>query len=133
MILKRIEKLGSNTHFVTGNAGNRRKIALQPIYEHLGPRRALALPGFHSITGSDTTGRIKGIGKKSSFKVFMESTDHIIDALASLGDGDFPCDQVISGCQKFVCMLTSTKEISASDAATLRWKKFKRLKYNNGM
>ena len=75
LILKRMEKLGSNTHFVTGSTENRRKIALQPIYEHLGTRRALALPGFHAITGSDTTGRIKGVGKKSAFKSFMEASD----------------------------------------------------------
>ena len=62
----------------------------------------------------------------------MHSTDQIIDALASLGDGDFPCDQIISGCQEFLCKMTSSKEMSASDAATLRWKKFKQLKYSNG-
>ena len=55
----------------------------------------------------------------------MNSSDHIIDALANLGDGDFPSDQVISDCQEFVCKLTSSKEISASDAVSLRWKKLK--------
>ena len=64
LILKRMENLGPNTCFIAGNAEKRRKIVLQPIYEYLGPKRALALPGFHSINGSDTTGRIKGIGKK---------------------------------------------------------------------
>ena len=62
----------------------------------------------------------------------MNSSDHINDALASLGVGEFPSDQVISGCQEFVCELTSSKVISASDAATLRWKKFKKLKDSNG-
>ena len=64
LILKRMENLGPNTCFIAGNAEKRRKIVLQPIYEYLGPKRALAIPVFHSITGSDTTGRIKGIGKK---------------------------------------------------------------------
>ena len=64
LILKRMEKLCSNAQFVTGSTENKRKIALQPIYDHLGTRRAHALQGFHSITGSDTTGRIKGVGKK---------------------------------------------------------------------
>ena len=41
----------------------------------------------------------------------MNSSDHIIDALGSLGDSDFPYDEVISGCQEFVCKLTSSKEI----------------------
>ena len=66
LILKSMEQLRSNTHFIKGSTENRRKIALQLIYDHLGTRRALALPGFHPITGSDTTGRIKGVGKKSA-------------------------------------------------------------------
>ena len=62
----------------------------------------------------------------------MRSPDRIIDALINLGDGDTPSEEVVAGCQEFLCMLTSTKEVSAIDAATLRWRKFKTLKDNQG-
>ncbi len=45
----------------------------QDHYVALGAGRAAALPGFHALTGSDTTGHIKGKGKSSCFKVFLKA------------------------------------------------------------
>ena len=109
LILKRMEKLCSNAQFVTGSTENKRKIALQPIYDHLGTRRAHALQGFHSITGSDTTRRIKGVGKKSAFKSFMEASDQIIDVLVRPRNGNLPCTEVVSGCEIFYACLLALK------------------------
>ena len=50
----------------------------------------------------------------------MEASDLIIDALARLEDGDLPSPEVISGCEKFLFLLTSIKEVTANDCATLR-------------
>ena len=62
----------------------------------------------------------------------MKASDQIIDALVRLGDGNLPCTEVVSGCDFFLCLLTSTKDVSGNDAGNLRWKKFKRLKNSDG-
>ena len=38
----------------------KKKIVVQPMYDMLGPKRALAMLGFHAFTGSDTCGRFAG-------------------------------------------------------------------------
>ena len=68
-----------------GTGDRRRNIQLKPIYVALGAERAAALPGFHALTGSDTTGRIKGKGKSTCFKVFVKADDDVITVLAGLG------------------------------------------------
>jgi len=62
------------------------------------------LPEFHALTGSDTTGHIKGKGKSSCFKVFMKA-EEVICALAGLGEGVYPSPEAFSGCKKFWCQL----------------------------
>ena len=62
LILRRLPVLGLLSAIVTGTSINRRTVVLQPIYEKLGPEICYALPGFHSITGADITGRIHGVG-----------------------------------------------------------------------
>ena len=62
LILRRLPVLGSLSAIVTGTSINRRTVVLQPIYEKLGPEICYALPGFHSITGADITGRIHIVG-----------------------------------------------------------------------
>ena len=109
---------------------NCNRVQLQPIHDALGPVLSSALPGFHSITGSDTTGKIRGVGKKSALKVLLKSPPHVITALANLGQGDSPTPDVITGCEAFLCSLVSTNSISAQDPATLRWKKFSQLSKN---
>ena len=71
---------------------------LQPIYDKLGPDMCYALPGFHSITGADISGRIHGVGKKTAFKVLQ-----------------------------FMCMVISSKTVASMSPATLRWKKIRNL------
>jgi hypothetical protein len=85
------------------------------------------------VTGCDTTGQISGIGKKTGLKTFMKAPSHIIEALSQVGFGDKPSREVIKGCEEFYCMLLSSKEVSASDAATLRWKKFKNVSPSQGV
>ena len=42
--------------FLTGKGKLKRKIAAQPIYDMLGPKRASAMLDFHAFTGSDMFG-----------------------------------------------------------------------------
>lgn len=66
LLLCRHSQLGPNTAIVNGSKETRKRILLKPIYDALGPSRAAALPGMHSITGTDTTGPISGVGKHHS-------------------------------------------------------------------
>ena len=70
-----------------GTGDQRRQIKLKPIYVALGAERAAALPGFHSLTGSDTTGHIKGKGSHRASTVFMKADEDVICALSGLGAG----------------------------------------------
>ena len=69
------------------STGDRRQqIKLKPIYKvALGAERAAELPGFHALTGSDTTSLIKGKGKLSCLKVFIKVDEDVIRAHAGLG------------------------------------------------
>ena len=104
------------------------------------------MPGFHALTGSDTTGHTKGKEKSSRFKVFMKACEDVICALAGLGVGVYPglgvgvypglgvgvypSPGVLSGCEKFLCQLFSSGFTSAK---ALRWHMFKQLKGNQGV
>ena len=49
----------------------------------LGEQTSLSLPGFHVISGCDTTGCLKGKGKLSYYgKVFEAASDELIVAFA---------------------------------------------------
>ena len=133
LILRRLPLLGPNTSIISRSCGNNRAVSLQPIYDWLGPHRSMALPGVHAITGCDTTGQISGVGKKSALKVLMKAPAHIIDALGQIGIGDDPSPETIQCCEEFCCMLLSTKQVSAKEAADLRWKKFKTMSPTQGV
>ena len=83
--LRRLPVLGPKVVLLMGTGDCRRKVLLKPIYDSLGPSRDEALPGFHCITGCDTCGHIRNVGKKTAFKGFMEATTKELDALAKLG------------------------------------------------
>jgi hypothetical protein len=85
LLLRRLPELGMDTGIVTGTAGNRRRVALEPIYKQLGPEKAAGLPGFHAITGCDITGHINGVGKTTAFKTYMKAQPSVISALTELG------------------------------------------------
>ena len=130
LILKRLIQLGKNTRTVKGTSSNRRRVALFPIYEQLGPEKAAGLPGFYSQTGCDITGHINGVGKKTAFKVYLKSPPHVVQALSKLGEGELPSFDTKTGCEEFLCYLLGTKKVSAKTASDLRWKWFKSLPSN---
>ena len=104
LILRRLPGLGSHLVIVTGTSINRRTIVIQPIYVKLGPEICSALPGFHSITGADITGRIHGVGKKTVFKVLLKCLPSVLTAVTQLGGDNIPPPEVISGCKQFLCI-----------------------------
>ena len=98
LALRRLTVCGlEQTTILMGTGDNRRKrnILLKPIYVHLGTSKAAVLPGFHCSTGCDTCGHIKGIGKKSAFKAFTETTPAEHSALSQLGVEEMPSSDVV--------------------------------------
>jgi hypothetical protein len=113
-----------------GTGEQRRQVKLKPIYDALGPEKAAALPGFHSLTGSDTTGHIHGKGKLSCFKAFLKASEDVTSALTGLGIGPMQSNTVLSGCLKFLCQLFNANFTTAN---ALRWHMFRQLKVNQGV
>ena len=113
LILRRLPLLGPNTRIITGTSGKQKQTLLQPMYDKLGPERALPLPGFHAVTGSDTMGQISDVGKKTAFKMFLQAHPEIISALSHVGSGEVPSEEVIERCEQSYCMLLSSKAVSA--------------------
>jgi hypothetical protein len=64
----------TNTHFITGTGINHNQVKLQPMHDELGSERASALPVFHAVTGSDTTGQTSGVGEKTRIQNIYESS-----------------------------------------------------------
>ena len=125
LALQRLTVLGPQTTMLMGTGDKRRKVSLKPIYDRLGTSKAAALPGFHCITGCDTCGHIRGIGKKTAFKAFIKATAEELTALTQLGAEEMPSANVASGCERFLCRLFSTKrDLQANTAGKLRWKCF---------
>ena len=84
LAIRRYPMLLALSSMVVGAGDNRQRIPLGPIYFALGSVKAAALPGFHSFTGADVTGKFSGKGKKTWWKVFEKldaSNDIILVAL----------------------------------------------------
>ena len=103
LALQRLTILGLQTT-------NRRNILTKPIYVRLGTSKAAELPGFHCLTGCDTCGHIKGIGKKTAFKAFNEAAPVELTALNQHGVEEKPSADVVSGCERFFCRLLDIKK-----------------------
>ena len=57
---------------MTGTRNRRRKKLLMPIYLALGDLNTQSLPGVHSFSGADITGRVACKGNLSFWKAFKE-------------------------------------------------------------
>ena len=95
--------------------------------------KAAALVNWYALTGCDTTGHVRGKGKKTCLKNFLTSGPDVIDALKDLGIGDEPAPSVLIGCEKFLCSLFCPKNIEILQAKELRWYLFKQLKNNQSV
>jgi len=116
-----------------GTGECRRTVLLQPIYDALGPTKAAALINWHALTGCDTTGHIRGKGKQTCFKAFMTSPPDVVSSLQMLGEGDSPAEEVLDGCEAFLCSLCCPKGVKLSRASSLRWHLFKMVKPEQGV
>ena len=133
LALRRLSFIGPKVSLIMGTGEYRRLMLLKSIYDQLGASKAVALAGFHCLTGCDTCGHIRGKSKTSAFSVFITSPHEVITALTHLGTGDIPSASVVSGCEEFLCRLLSTKKKIFTSSAELRWKRFKNKPANQGI
>ena len=71
---------------------------------------------WHALTSCDTTGNIYGKGKKGCFATFLDLEPAVLSAIAEHGEGDEPSEEVIQGCQIFLCKLFSSKALTFENA-----------------
>jgi len=101
--------------------GNQDPISLRRIYFALGTLKASALPGFHALSGSDTTGSLVGKGKLTcNWKPFISSDDKTLRAFASLGTTETVSENVASLLESFLCRVYHS-ETKYTTLAELRW------------
>lgn len=90
--------------FLTGAKHRRRYVDVSVIARKLGKPFCQALPGFHALTGCDTTSAFCGKGKAAAFQLVM-SSDAYQNTLQTLGSAFAPTDQLLSACERLVCAI----------------------------
>ena len=100
LMIRRYPRLPDESYFVPSTE---RHISISQIYEALGNLKASALPGFHELSGCDTTGSLKGKGKLSYWKVFESAGESAPVALSQLGCNAPVTDEIINTLEQFIC------------------------------
>ena len=116
---------------VTVTRGQCREVqALRSNHEEAeGEKMCSSLPGFHAITGCDSTSSLAGIGKKKAWESFCRSTDYQ-DSLSLLGEEQELNVTTAGKCEAYVCSLyTASKKTST--AVELRYLMFCQKKQKN--
>ena len=121
LALLRTPLLGDCSAVIMSTSERRRKVFLHPIYDTLGPEKSGALINWHALTGCDTTGHIHGKGKNGCFADFMKASPTIVIALACLGEGEEPSEEVLRGCEEFLCSLFCPCGVHIGEAKMLRY------------
>lgn len=120
LLVRRYPKLPENTFFVPLSG---ELIAVQDIFNSLGALKASALPGFHAISGCDSTGTLHGKGKLSYWKSFVSASEKELLALQELGTSEYVSDDVINQLEAFICRVYQPRTTITS-LAELRWSMF---------
>ena len=117
--------------FRTGTKDRHRLIPVHDIALALGEKMCSSLPGFHAITGCDSTSSLAGIGKKKAWDSLRRSCDHQ-DSLSLLGEEQELNVTTAGKCEAYVCSLyTTSKKTSTADE--LRYLMFCQRKQKNEM
>ena len=91
----------------------------------IGSDMATALPGFHSFTGCDTTGRFVEKGKLTCWNTLQKAKTHVVKVFKLLGTTEMPFEDIVHCLEEYVCQLYSSTT-TANNVGKLRWQLFKR-------
>lgn len=84
----------------------------------LGPVLCAALPGFHAVSGCDTTSYFKGVGKKTPWKFFLENNLTFTNALTALGSTRIPLSPaVIEDLEAFICRCYQSRSTASAQVS----------------
>ena len=107
LLLYYYEMICTNTIFRTTT----HDVDISKAYHALGDTTCMALPGFHSFTGCDPTGKFHGYSKLSCWKTFVKRNPKVLAAFKNLGENT--CEMipklVIDGIVEFVLDLYLSK------------------------
>lgn len=129
LALRRYPLLPPDTGIYLGQ-GMKRFVSLRPIYDALGPLKASALPGLHSLSGCDTTGSFANKGKKTWWRAFESTTDDVLESLANLGTTSNVSHEMMATLEKFVCQLYVPKTLLV-DIGDVRWWLFTKKQFHD--
>ena len=97
---------------LSGTTKKRRYIPVDAVYNNLPRDSAASLIPFHALTGCDTTSYIANHTKRSSWKVFKEHHQ----LLLNLGVGELT-EETIQSSESFVCRIYDVHKTNSVDAA----------------
>ena len=125
LALQHFPSIGREACVYLGTGQKQHLVPLKPIYDIIGSDMAAALPGFHSFTGCDTTGRFAGKGKLTCWNTIQKAGPRVVEAFSLLGTTDMPPDRVLQCLEEYVCKLYSSAT-NAKSVGKLQWQLFKR-------
>ena len=116
--------------FRTGVKDKLRYIPVHKVAQQLGPDLCKLLPGFHALTGCDTTSGLSHIGKKKAWKALKDSSGTHADML-HLGDKTPLSIETLRACEKFLCSIYMPSKRAGSTADEVRYWMFCQRKQKN--
>ncbi|KAI8479718.1 hypothetical protein Bbelb_425210 [Branchiostoma belcheri] len=106
--------------FKTGVRDNVRFIPLHTLSKNLGSSLCAALPGFHALTGCDSTSALFMVGKKKAWRILRKDPT----LLGNLGNSLPLSPGIRQQCEKFVCSLYTTSPKAGHTADAVRYYMF---------
>lgn len=106
--------------FKTGIKDKARFIPIHLIAEKLGVSVCAGLPGFHALTGCDSTSGFFRIGKKKAWKAFVNDAD-AQDGVGNLGTTFPPTRRTLRACERFICSLYTSSSKAGTTADGVRY------------
>ena len=116
LALRRTPLIGDRSVTIMGTTERRLKVFIQPIYDTLGPDKSGALINWYALTGCDMTGHIHEKGKNGCLATFKKAYPTTMIALDGHGQGDEPSEQVLRGCEEFLCSIFCPRGVRIGEA-----------------
>ena len=109
--------------FRTGVRDRLRYIPVHDVFRTLGEKLCKALPGFHAVTGCDSTTSLSGIGKKKAWDALTRCQVHQ-ENLSLLGEQSELSQEVATRCTTFICSLYASSKKTPTSVDELRYLMF---------
>ncbi|XP_031571103.1 uncharacterized protein LOC116305346 [Actinia tenebrosa] len=106
--------------FKTGMKDKVRFLPVHAIAVKLRESVCSALPGFHALTGCDSTSGLFQVGKKKAWKAFLKD-DNSQDHVGNLGTIIPPSNRTIQSCESFICSMYTTSKKAGTMADEVRY------------